>query len=112
MEAMLTERRAHQRFSCNGVITLAVQDGELRGTTLMGLMRDISEGGMGVTLDGGRFERGTAVHVECELGVSISAWVCHSTYELGTTRVGLSFAPVNRLSPEECFNPEVCEAVG
>lgn len=89
---------------------MVVQDGELKGATLTGLMRDFSQGGMGITFDGGNFERGTAVKLECEGGLLLSAWVCHTSVEVGSSRVGLSFVPVDRLQPSQCFDRVLCES--
>lgn len=74
-------------------------------------MRDISDGGIGVILDAGYFERGTQVFVESEGLIDIEAWVCHSTSRSGSSFIGLSFTPVDRLQAEECFDRALCDTM-
>ena len=108
MEAGFAERRSSRRDICVGVAGLTIQNGPYRGATLVGLIRDISDGGICIMLDGGTFERGTAVQVQTNDGLSFAAWVCHCSPELGASRVGFSFAPIDQCCPNDCFDPPLC----
>ena len=111
MEPMKVDQRRSPRLPCSGVVTLLVADGEYRGASLVGLVEDISQGGICVVLDGGFFSRGTAVRIEFQDGLILSGWVCHCKNTAGSSRLGLSFDPIDPLqSTETCFQPEVRHA--
>lgn len=108
MNAYVGERRRYPRLDCTGIVNIAVKEGKYKGTTLVGMLSDFSEGGLCVLLDGGVFERGTPVQVECEDGLTLTAWVCHYTRVGESSRLGLSFEFVSYASPEHCFDAALC----
>ncbi len=75
----------------------------------MGLLEDISDGGVCVIMDEELFERRTAVILYLHDGLPVSAWVCHSTNRDEGLRLGLSFHPVDTQVPEQCWGPQVCQ---
>jgi hypothetical protein len=60
----------------------------------VGLLQDMSDGGVCVLLDGGEFTRGTSVTLTLSDGLALSTWVCHTTASNDGVRIGLSFAPI------------------
>lgn len=89
------------------MVSLAFQDGRHRGATFMGLIDDMSDGGLCVILDGGVFERGTAVTLYLHEGLPMSAWICYSVQHQDGCRLGLSFSEVNSERAELCCKPQV-----
>lgn len=108
-EEAKTERRKSLRMPCSGIVSLRMLDGVYRGATLTALLHDLSDGGVCVFMDGGQFQRGTAVMLELHEGLPISAWVCHSRRTSEHCQVGLSFHPVGIGAPEQCWEPEFCQ---
>jgi hypothetical protein len=106
MDEHKSDRREHTRIRCEGVVTLGVQSGSQRGSMLVSWLHDISDGGLCVVLDGGTFERGTAVSVGFGEEFTIPAWVCHSTKTSTFCRLGLSFQPVD--APDYCWEERRC----
>jgi hypothetical protein len=44
----------------------------------MGFLQDLSDGGIGVLLDGGTFVRGTELTLQLNDDLKLTAWVCHA----------------------------------
>ena len=105
MEPIKADRRKSPRVPYCRVVTLLVSDGLYTGGSLVGLVEDISQGGICVVLDAGLFTRGMAVRVEFPDGLTLSAWVCHCTNIAGSSKLGLSFDPIDTLKiPYNCFD--------
>ena len=104
----VADRRKHPRNKCEGVVTISVNSGIQRGSKFVSLLHDISDGGMCVILDGGTFERGTAVAVEFLDGIQIPAWVCHCTTTADFCRLGLAFEAVSDHVADTCWEHELC----
>ena len=107
MEA--TERRRHPRIRCGGIVSVEIQTGGQRGASLVGLLHDISDGGLCVILDGGAFYRGAVVVIDFHDEVRVPAWVCHCTTAAGYCRLGLSFEPIDGGFPEYCWEERRCQ---
>lgn len=108
IDQMYVDRRKSSRTPCSGVVTLAVQAGPLKGAAYVGLLCDISDGGLAVMLDGGCLTRGTSVIVDITGLPVVPAWVCHSTQGQDGWRVGLSFAYIPAEVADSCWEPELC----
>jgi hypothetical protein len=80
----------------------------MKGASFVGLLHDISAGGLSVLLDGHCFIRGTAVVLEQDRTPALDAWVCHTTQVEDGWRVGLSLSPLHDEQPEHCWEPELC----
>jgi hypothetical protein len=68
----------------------------------MGFLQDLSDGGIGVLLDGGTFVRGTELTLQLNDDLKLTVWVCHAVMNQDGCRLGLSFAPCATLEPDEC----------
>lgn len=104
----MAERRRSPRSECSGLATLTIRTGLRRGASYVGLLHDISKGGVSVLVDGQSFMRGDVVGLETEELPLLTAWVCHTTETTDGWRVGLSFHPVYTEAPEKCCEPELC----
>ena len=89
---MRRERRRTVRSDYNALVTITIDDGLARGASYVGLLRNLSDGGIGVLLDCASLRRGTSVTVGIEGLPAISARVCHCTALDEGTLVGVSFA--------------------
>jgi hypothetical protein len=99
------DRRCSQRNACTGIAGVAFLDGQHRGATFVGLLQDMSEGGVCVVFDAGvTIERGTAVLLMLHDDLTVSAWVCQSATCDEGCRIGLSFNPVNTYTSEPRAN--------
>jgi hypothetical protein len=102
LHTVRNERRRSVRGDYNALVSVRVHDGPAKGTPYLGLLRDISDGAIGVVLDGAigvvldgaYLARGTAVTVEMDGLPSRSAQVCHSMRLIHRTLIGFSFAAV------------------
>jgi ribosomal-protein-serine acetyltransferase len=100
------ERRRATRTTITGFVIVTVQSGSSKGACYSGTLRDMSDNGVCVLLDGEcGLTRGTKVELAFVDAPSLGAWVCHNT-RAGETcwSLGMSFSPVPVETPEQHVN--------
>lgn len=85
------DRRQSERLPCTGVVTLEIEDGGYKGSSLVGLVTDISNNGICIVLDGGQFDPGSAVRIEFSDRLQLGGWIVHCQRVAEGSRVGIAF---------------------